>query len=304
MFALTLETKLCGLTLKNPLIAASGTFGYGKEFSPYLNLNEIGGMCSKGLTLHPREGNPGIRMWETPSGMLNSIGLQNPGIRHFIDHELVLMRKFHTVTIANLGGGSLEEYVEGAALLNAADIDMLELNISCPNVKEGGVAFGIKAGIAREGVAAVRKAFAKPLMVKLSPNAENITEMALACQDAGADALSLINTLIGMEIDVYKRRPVFHNRVAGLSGPAIRPVALRMVYEVARAVNVPVVGLGGIMTGIDAAEFIMAGATAVQVGTGNLVRPTLMREVREELEAFCTRQKIESLDEIRGCAAL
>ena len=297
-----LETKLCGLTLKSPLIAASGTFGYGGEFSPYVNLNELGGMCSKGITLTPRPGNSGTRIWETPSGMMNSIGLQNPGIQHFIDHELKMMRKFKTAVIANLGGGSIEEYVGGAELLDSADIDMIELNISCPNVKHGGFAFGIKSEVAHEVVSAVRAKTTKPLMVKLSPGAENITEMAKACVDAGADALSLINTLVGMAIDVYKRKPVFNNNVAGLSGPAVRPVALRMVYEVVRAVEVPVVGLGGIMTGIDVVEFIMAGATAVQVGTGNLVQPDIMGQILAELSDFMHQNGINNLDEIRGCA--
>ena len=297
-----LETKLCGLTLKSPLIAASGTFGYGGEFSPYVNLNELGGMCSKGITLTPRPGNSGTRIWETPSGMMNSIGLQNPGIQHFIDHELKMMRKFKTAVIANLGGGSIEEYVGGAELLDSADIDMIELNISCPNVKHGGFAFGIKSEVAHEVVSAVRAKTTKPLMVKLSPGAENITEMAKACVDAGADALSLINTLVGMAIDVYKRKPVFNNKVAGLSGPAVRPVALRMVYEVVRAVEVPVVGLGGIMTGIDVVEFIMAGATAVQVGTGNLVQPNIMGQILAELSDFMHQNGINNLDEIRGCA--
>ena len=299
---MTLETKLCGLTLKNPLIAASGTFGYGKEFSPYINLNELGGMCSKGITLVPRPGNSGTRMWETPSGMMNSIGLQNPGVQHFIDHELKIMRKFDSAVIANLGGGSIEEYVGGAALLDSTDIDMIELNISCPNVKEGGFAFGIKADIAHKVVLAVRAATSKPLVVKLSPGAENITEMAHACVDAGADALSLINTLVGMAIDVYKRKPVFNNKVAGLSGPAVRPVALRMVYEVVRAVDVPVVGLGGIMCGRDVIEFIMAGATAVQIGTGNLVQPNLMAQILAELTEFMHENNLANLDEIRGCA--
>ena len=297
-----LETKLCGLTLKSPLIAASGTFGYGGEFSPYVNLNELGGMCSKGITLTPRPGNSGTRIWETPSGMMNSIGLQNPGIQHFIDHELKMMRKFKTAVIANLGGGSIEEYVGGAELLDSADIDMIELNISCPNVKHGGFAFGIKSEVAHEVVSAVRAKTTKPLMVKLSPGAENITEMAKACVDAGADALSLINTLVGMAIDVYKRKPMFNNKVAGLSGPAVRPVALRMVYEVVRAVEVPVVGLGGIMTGIDVVEFIMAGATAVQVGTGNLVQPNIMGQILAELSDFMHQNGINNLDEIRGCA--
>lgn len=297
-----LTVDLCGLTLKNPILTASGTFGFGEEFTPYMDVSKLGGICSKGLTLHPKEGNYGPRMWETPSGMLNSVGLQNPGIAHFIAHELGVMRRSGTTVIANMGGGALEEYVEGARLLNDADIDMLELNISCPNVKKGGMAFGIKAPVAKEVVAAVRAVFQGPMMVKLSPNAEDIVEMALACEEAGADAISLINTLKAMAIDVYRKKPVFRNIVAGLSGPAVKPVALRMVYEVSKAVNIPVVGLGGIMSGMDAVEFIMAGAAAVQVGTANFVRPDQSLQILRELEAFLESQGIASLAEIRGCA--
>lgn len=297
-----LTTQLCGVTMKNPLIMASGTFGFGKEFSPYVDLSRLGGISCKGLTLNPKEGNYGIRMWETPSGMLNSVGLQNPGVNEFIAKELPRMRKFGPAVIANLGGGTVEDYVEGAKLLCRTDIDIIELNISCPNVKEGGMAFGIKAGDAKEVVSAVRSVCTKPLMVKLSPNAENIVEMAIACQEAGADALSLINTLKGMAIDVYKRRPVFRNVSAGLSGPAVKPVALRMVYEVCGAVSIPVVGLGGIMNAIDVIEFIMAGATAVQIGTANLVKPNTSLEILEELAQFMEKQNIQNLDEIRGCA--
>jgi len=299
---LDLTAGLCGIELKNPILAASGTFGFGEEFAPYFDVSRLGGICSKGLTLNPRGGNPGTRMWETSAGMLNSVGLQNPGVSGFIANELNIMRSFSTVVIANLGGGTVEEYVEGAALLNDAGIDMLELNISCPNVRQGGVAFGIKAEAAMEVVAAVRAVYHGPMMVKLSPNAEDITQMAAACVQAGADALSLINTIKAMVIDVYKRRPVFRNTVAGLSGPAVKPIALRMVYEVSKAVDVPVVGLGGIMTGIDAVEFIMAGATAVQVGTANFVRPDMAARILEELEAFMEQQGIGSLEEIRGCA--
>jgi dihydroorotate dehydrogenase (NAD+) catalytic subunit len=297
-----LTVNLCGLTLKNPILAASGTFGFGEEFRPYMEVSRLGGICSKGLTLHPKEGNYGTRMWETPAGMLNSVGLQNPGVAHFIAHELPLMRACGTIVIANLGGGTREEYVEGATLLNEADIDMLELNISCPNVKEGGATFGVDADIAYEVVRAVRAAFHGRLMVKLSPHARDIADMAIACEEGGADALSLINTIKGMAIDVYKRQPVFRNVVAGLSGPAIQPIALRMVYEVAKAVKIPVVGLGGIMTGLDVVAFIMAGATAVQVGTANLVKPDMALTILEELEDFLTAQGIASLEEIRGCA--
>jgi len=303
MFALKpdLSVNLNGITLKNPLIAASGTFGYGWEFAPYFNPGILGGICSKGLTLNPREGNSGNRMWETPAGMLNSIGLQNPGVEHFIRHELKVMRGFGTAVIANMGGATLEEYVEGAKLLNEAPIDILELNISCPNVKAGGAAFGIHADTAEQVVSAVRAVFTKPMMVKLSPNATNIVDVAKACESAGADSLSLINTLLGMAIDINRRAPVFKNVVAGLSGPAVRPVALRMVYDVSRAVKLPVVGLGGIMTGQDAIEFIMAGACAVQVGTANFTRPDAMPVILAELEEFMVEKGINNLEEIRGC---
>lgn len=297
-----LNVELCGVSLKNPLIMASGTFGFGAEFTPYMDVSTLAGISSKGLTLHPKEGNLGHRMWETASGMLNSVGLQNPGVPEFIKTELPRMQKLGPAVIANLGGGTLEEYIQGAKLLDKADIDILELNISCPNVKEGGMAFGIVAEDAARVVKAVKEVTHHPMMVKLSPNAHDIVEVALACQEAGADALSLINTLKGMAIDVYKREPVFRNVSAGLSGPAVKPVALSMVYEVSKAVDIPVVGLGGIMTGRDVVEFIMAGATAVQVGTANLVTPNASAVILQELTEFMETQGIASLDEIRGCA--
>ena len=281
---------------------ASGTFGFGEEYAEYMDLSRLGGICSKGLTLHPKEGNYGPRMWETPAGMLNSVGLQNPGVRAFIQTELPRMKTYGTAVVANLGGGTVEEYVEGARLLDSAGIDMLELNISCPNVKEGGAAFGIKAEVAGAVVAAVREAFAGPLMVKLSPNAEDIVEMAAACEQAGADALSLINTLKGMAIDIHRRKPVFRNVVAGLSGPCIKPVALRMVYDVVGAVKVPVVGLGGIQSAVDVLEFLMAGATAVQIGTASFTRPDIALQILEDLEAFMRQNGIGDLREIRGVA--
>ncbi|WRS28943.1 dihydroorotate dehydrogenase [Oscillospiraceae bacterium MB08-C2-2] len=281
---------------------ASGTFGFGEEFAPYMDISCLGGISSKGLTLHPKAGNGGHRMWETPSGMLNSVGLQNPGVPHFIEHELPAMLGLGPAVLANLGGNTLEEYLEGACLLDATQVDFIELNISCPNVKHGGAAFGTKAAVAHEVVAAVRKATSKPLMVKLSPNAEDIVEMALACEAAGADCLSLINTLKGMAIDINRRKPVFRNVVAGLSGPAVRPIALRMVYDVCGAVKIPVVGLGGIASGRDVLEFIMAGATAVQVGTANFIRPDMSAVILEELSSLMDKLGIESLEEIRGAA--
>jgi dihydroorotate dehydrogenase (NAD+) catalytic subunit len=296
-----LETKLCGVTLKNPVIAASGTFGFGAEYGDFFDVGRLGGICTKGLTLHPRQGNPGLRVWETAAGMMNSVGLQNPGISVFLERELPRMRTLGTVIIANVGGGDLEEYVEGVRLVSRAEgVDIVELNISCPNVHEGGMAFGIKCDVAATVVAAVRRVCSKPLMVKLSPNAEDITAMAIACERAGADAVSLVNTFKALAIDIRARKPVFDNMTAGLSGPCIKPIALRMVWEVARAVHIPVVGIGGIATWQDALEFIMAGATAVQIGTATLVQPTAMQGIVDGLERYCATEHLTSLSPIRG----
>jgi len=303
MLILTLETKLNGITLKNPVIAASGTFGFGEEFGEYMDVSRLGGVSSKGLTLNGKQGNTGPRMWETPSGMLNSVGLQNPGVAAFIEQELPKMKRMDTVILANLGGGTEEDYLEGAKLLDRSGCDIIELNISCPNVKSGGMAFGIKAKVAHDLVGKVRAVVKhKPLMVKLSPNAENIVEMALACEEAGADSLSLINTLAGMAIDVYRKRPVFRNTIAGLSGPAVKPVALRMVYDVCKAVRVPVVGMGGIAGWRDAVEFILAGATAIQIGTANFIKPDICLDIIGGITRYLADQGIEALDEIRGAA--
>ena len=291
-----LETTLCGITLKNPVIAASGTFGFGAEYSEFFDVSRLGGICTKGLTLHPREGNPGLRVWETPAGMMNSVGLQNPGIPVFLERELPRMRTLGTAIIANVGGGDLEEYIEGVRLLSNADgVDIIELNISCPNVREGGMAFGIKCDVAASVVAAVRPVCAKPLMVKLSPNAEDITAMAIACERAGADAVSLVNTFKALAIDIHTRKAVFDNVTAGLSGPCIKPIALRMVWEVANAVHIPVVGIGGIATWQDALEFIMAGATAVQVGTATFVKPTTMLDIVDGLERYGADEHLTSI---------
>ena len=257
-----LSVEITGVPFKNPLIAASGTFGFGEEYHELYDVGCLGGISSKGLTLHPKDGNEGIRVWETASGMMNSVGLQNPGIEAFIASGIAQMRRFDNVLIANMGGHSMDDYVTGAAMLSEANIDMLELNISCPNVKSGGMAFGIKAEVAKEVVTEVRKVCHKPLIVKLSPNAENIVEMALACESAGADALSLVNTFQAMAIDIRKSKPVFNNVYAGLSGAAIKPIALRMVHAVCQKVQVPVIGIGGIYTAEDVVEFIMAGASA------------------------------------------
>ena len=297
-----LRVNLCGKTLQSPVIAASGTFGFGVEYENIVDLKKLGAVSGKGLTLEGKYGNEGERLWETPSGLINSIGLQNPGVQHFIDNELPDMLGMGCAAMANLGGSTIETYEEGARLLDKTDIDFIELNISCPNVKAGGIAYGVKAESAREVVSRVRKCTTKPMIVKLSPNAENIVEMALACEEAGADGLSLVNTFQAMAIDLEKRRPVFHNVFAGLSGPAIRPIALRMVYQVCRAVQVPVVGLGGIATAGDALEFIMAGAAAVQVGTANFSDPRACEKITDGIAAWMQSHGVRSLAEIRGCA--
>lgn len=295
-----LKTALNSLTLKNPVIMASGTFGFGREYAEYFDVSKVGAISTKGLTLYPKDGNDGIRIYETPSGIMNSIGLQNPGIENFISNQLPHMKTLDTVIIANLGGNDIEQYVQGARLLDSADVDMIELNISCPNVKSGGMAFGIESDDAYEVVKKVRKATQKPLMVKISPNARNIVEMAKYCEDAGADSLSLVNTFSSLAIDIEKKKSVFDNITAGLSGPAIKPIALRMVYEVSKNVSCPVIGIGGIMTGEDAIEFIMAGATAIQVGTANFINPTIAIDIIDYMEKYMKKHNLTSLDLIRG----
>ena len=303
-----LKTNLLGFVMNSPVIGASGTVGYGVEYEELADFAKIGGISGKGLTLHGQYGNKGERLWETPSGLINSIGLQNPGVQHFIDVELPemleLKQKYGTVAIANLGGHSEEEYVEGAAMLSESAVDIVELNISCPNVKVGGMAYGVKAEAAGEVVRMVRAACKKPLMVKLSPQAENIPEMCKAVEAAGADAISLTNTFQACAIDLEKRRPVFNNIFAGLSGPAVRPIALRMVWQAVGAVAgaVPVIGLGGIASGEDALQFIMAGAAAVQVGTANFADPHACQRITREIDQWMDAHGVNSLDEIRGCA--
>ena len=303
-----LKTNLLGFVMNSPVIGASGTVGYGVEYEELADFAKIGGISGKGLTLHGQYGNKGERLWETPSGLINSIGLQNPGVQHFIDVELgemlELKQKYGTVAIANLGGHSEEEYVEGAAMLSESGVDIVELNISCPNVKVGGMAYGVKAEAAGEVVRMVRAACKKPLMVKLSPQAESIPEMCKAVEAAGADAISLTNTFQACAIDLEKRRPVFNNIFAGLSGPAVRPIALRMVWQAVGAVDgaVPVIGLGGIASGEDALQFIMAGAAAVQVGTANFADPHACQRITREIDQWMDAHGVNSLDEIRGCA--
>ena len=295
-----LKVNAMGLEFKNPILTASGTFGFGEEYSQIYDLSILGGICSKGLTLNPKSGNAGIRLWETPMGLINSIGLQNPGVDKFITEELPKMKTYNTVIIANLGGNTSEEYIEGAIKLNNTDVDLIELNISCPNVKSGGMAFGIKSKVAYNIVKAVKKVCKKPLMVKLSPNAENIVEMALACEEAGADSISLINTIKSMAIDIKKKVAVFDNIYAGLSGPCVKPIAIRMVHEVSKVVKVPVCGLGGIMTPTDAIEFIMAGATLLQIGTANFIKPDIAIDIINGISDFMEKEGIKSLNEIRN----
>lgn len=295
-----LETVFAGVTFKNPVVLASGTCGFGKEMNEYFDIEKLGGLSSKGLTLNARGGNDGIRIWETPSGIMNSVGLENPGVRHFVEHESQWLNEKNLVHLVNLGGHSMEDYIEGAELLNDCDVDMVELNISCPNVKAGGMNFGVKAETAAEVVRKVRKVCRHKMVVKLSPNAENITELALACEAEGADGLSLTNTYLAMAIDINKRKPVFDNVYAGLSGPAIKPISLRMVHQVAHAVKIPVMGLGGITTWQDALEFIMAGAAVIQVGTASFMKPSIAMDIIDGLEKYLEGQNIGNISELRG----
>jgi len=305
-----LTCSLAGVSFKNPVVMASGTFGFGKEYGAIYDINKLGGLSGKGLTLHPKAGNDGIRVAETASGMLNSVGLENPGVAAFLREECPRWEQLDLARIVNLGGNSIEEYVEGAKLIDEdaarrkqegrTAVDMIELNISCPNVKAGGMAYGIKTDIARQVVREVRAATALPLVVKLSPNAEDIVGMAVMCQEEHADGVSLINTFSAMKIDIFKRRSIFDNLYAGLSGPAIKPIALRMVHQVSHAVTIPVMGMGGISSAEDIVEFIMAGATVIQVGTHNFVNLRAGERLVSDLEAWMNREGIQALDEIRG----
>lgn len=295
-----ISVDINGVNFKNPVIAASGTFGFGEEYSQIYDVSKLGGISTKGLTINKKEGNDGIRIYETSSGIMNSVGLQNPGVDNFIKHELPKMKNLDTVILANLGGGSIEDYLMGIEKLNNTEVDIIELNISCPNVKHGGMAFGIKSDVAYKVVSEVKNICNKPLMVKLSPNAEDIIDMAYKCCDAGADSISMVNTFKAMAIDIKNRKPVFNNISAGLSGPAIKPIALRMVYEVCKHIDVPVVGIGGISSAEDAIEFIMAGAHAVQVGSANFIKPDICLDIINGIEKFMMDEGIKDISEIRG----
>lgn len=282
-----LKTTICGVEFKNPVITASGTFGYGLEYARQIDISKLGGIAVKGISLKETQGNPMPRIMETTSGMLNAIGLQNVGVVRFLKEKLPALRKYDTKIIVNFWGKTIDEYVEVAQILDGEDVDMLEMNVSCPNVKEGGIAFGIDPNMTHEVVSKVRKVVSsKPLVVKLSPNVTNIRVFAQACQDAGADAISAINTLMGMSVNINTRKPNLYNVTGGLSGPAIKPVAVRMVHEVFRTVKIPIIGMGGIMDWKDAVEFALVGASAIQVGTANFVDPEIPIRLVDELDKY------------------
>ena len=295
------EIKLKGLTLKSPVMTASGTFGYGEEYTDFVNLAELGGIIVKGTTLHHREGNPYPRMAETPMGMLNCVGLQNKGVDYFIETIYPRIRHYETNVLVNVSGSNIDDYVTAAAKIDALDdIPAIELNVSCPNVKQGGMAFGVTCSGIEQVVKAVREVYHKHLMVKLSPNVTNIAEIALAAEAAGADSVSLINTVLGMAIDAETRKPVLSMVTGGLSGACVKPVALRMVWQVAKAVKIPVVGLGGISSATDAIEFLLAGASAIQIGTANFIDPSISAKVAKGLVEYCEKHGVEDVNELIG----
>ena len=296
-----LSVNIGNLKLSNPVMTASGTFGYGKEFEDFVELEKIGGIIVKGTTLHRREGNPYPRMAETPMGMLNAVGLQNKGVDYFISEIYPEIKDIRTNMIVNVSGSAIEDYVQTAEKINELEaIPAIELNISCPNVKQGGMAFGVTAKGASEVVKAVREVYKKTLIVKLSPNVTDITEIARAVEGAGADSVSLINTLLGMAIDAEKRRPILSTITGGMSGAAVKPIALRMVWQVSKAVNIPVIGLGGIMNWKDAVEFLLAGASAIQIGTANFIDPAVTVKVSEGINDYLDRHGFTSVKDIIG----
>lgn len=294
------EIVISGIKFKNPIIAASGTYGFGREFDTLYDISLLGGISLKGMTLARREGNNSPRIAETPSGIINSVGLQNPGVEYFLKNDLPVIRKKNTVLIANIAGSTEADYIAMVEKISSSPVDMIELNISCPNVKEGGMAFGAKPQTVADITGKVRKVARKPLMVKLSPNVASIRDCAVAAEEAGADSISLINTITGMAVDINTRRPVLANIFGGLSGPAIKPVALKMVFDVFRAVKIPVVGMGGIMTAEDVIEFMLCGARAVQVGTANMRDPFACPKIIEGLNEYMTKNGIKDINEIVG----
>ncbi len=296
-----LNTNIGSLELKNPVMTASGTFGYGTEYADFMDISRLGAIIVKGTTLNPRQGNPYPRMAETPSGMLNAVGLQNKGVDYFVDHIYPEVRKIQTAIIVNVSGSCIDDYVQTASIINTLDdIPAIELNISCPNVKQGGMAFGVNPDSAAQVVSAVRKAYDKTLIVKLSPNVTDITEIARAVEGAGADSVSLINTMLGMAIDAEKRKPILSTITGGMSGPAVKPVALRMVWQTAKAVKIPVIGLGGICSATDAIEFLLAGASAIQIGTANFIDPSISEKVIDGIADYLQRHNFNSVQDIIG----
>lgn len=299
-----MSVNFCGVEFKNPIVTASGTFGFGMEYNQFVPLEEYGGFGAKGLTRAPREGNPPPRIAETPSGILNSVGLQNPGVEYFADNIMPILDDYDTNVIANMSGNTVEEYCEMAEILSDTSVAIIEMNISCPNVKHGGLAFGTDSKVVNELTREVRKHCKKPLVVKLSPNVTSISEIAKAAQDGGADGLSLINTLLGMKIDINTRRPILKNNTGGLSGPAVRPVAVRMIHEVHEAVNIPIIGMGGVMTGNDVIEFMLAGASLVALGTGLFTNPELIIPVKRDIQKYMERHGIDDINDIIGAAVM
>lgn len=295
-----LKVDLNGLELKNPITVASGTYGFGREYAEYMDLNILAAISVKGLTLEPRKGNEGKRIAETPMGMINSVGLQNPGVHEFIKHEIPFLRHYDLKIIANINGNTIEEYCEMAKILDQEDVDSIELNISCPNVKNGGLAFGTNPKVVEEVVAKVRKSTSKHLIVKLSPNVTDIKEIAHIVEEQGANCISLINTVTGMAIDIHSRKPVLKRGSGGLSGPAIKPIAIKLVHDVYQTVKIPILGMGGIMSGDDVVEFMLAGASAVAIGTGNFVNPVLPKVALEALKEYLEQYKYQSVGQLVG----
>ncbi len=295
-----LHTELCGIKMQTPVLTASGTFGFGEEFADFVDLARLGGVMVKGTTRQPRRGNDGVRIAETPMGMLNCIGLENPGVEVFLHETLPRIRQYHMNVIVNISGATVEEYGELAALLDVDGVAALELNVSCPNVKEGGILFGTDPQAAAAVVRAAKAHTSKPVILKLSPNVTDVVAIAQACEAAGADALSLINTLMGMQIDIRTRRPVLGNVTGGLSGPCVKPVAVRMVYQVAQAVHVPIIGMGGITCWQDAVEFFLAGASAVAVGTANFTDPTVTMQICDGLAQYLERNDMANIKDLVG----
>lgn len=302
-----IDTRInfCGVEFKNPIVTASGTFGFGEEYNEYVSLNEYGGFSAKGLTRQPREGNRPPRIAETPYGILNSVGLQNPGVEYFSSHIMPeIAKKYDTNVIANMSGNTVEEYCEMAQILSETDVALIEMNISCPNVKHGGMTFGTDPDTVYELTKKVKTYCKKPLVVKLSPNVTSITDIAKAAEQGGADALSLINTLLGMKIDIHTKRPVLANNMGGLSGPAVKPVAVRMVYQVHQAVDLPIIGMGGVMNGEDVIEFMLAGASLVALGTGLFIKPDMILDVKQYLEKYMNKNNITNINDIIGAVEL